>query len=297
MINVCISGVIKDNFYSWDSFFMYVEPYVDNIFVNIAIKTNISYKKNNKKIIEWNIENNYSKIYGSKSSQFEHYKRERDCLIRIYKYIQYRNSKVLLTRPDIVYGSKFPFEFLNDKYKVYIPYGDDHNGGINDQMIFGNLENLLSISEWFDKNYSPEYMLFKKLKEKNTKVLRFWYEYALLRERDIIIYNNTGPFLFSAFNHNTRIWGRVINNVFFNNIVDAKTMCTKTIGHVKLPSNVPCISYEVKYKCSYDRPKYDIIMCSKNITKNDAVALLCNTNEKRPQATRNIYFKKCSYKL
>jgi len=72
MINVCISGVIKDNFYSWDSFFMYVEPYVDNIFVNIAMKTNISYKKNNKKIIEWNIENNYSKIYGSKSSQFEH---------------------------------------------------------------------------------------------------------------------------------------------------------------------------------------------------------------------------------
>lgn len=62
-------------------------------------------------------------------------------------------DKIILTRVDLLYHSKYPLEnmILNDNI-IYIPEGKDHEGGINDQVVVGNINSIRQYST-ISKNY------------------------------------------------------------------------------------------------------------------------------------------------
>ena len=64
--------------------------------------------------------------------------RERGCLKLIASQpVVY--ASVLLTRPDILYAEPFPFAHLPPTPStLFVPFGDDHNNGINDQLAVGS---------------------------------------------------------------------------------------------------------------------------------------------------------------
>ena len=244
---------------AWNSFVAFVAPHVDGIFLHLADHQGCSQYLTHPKVVEKVVSKQYETQHASKSLQAvqQHDGRERDCLRLIEDY-QHRKgmevSSVLLTRPDIVYSEAFPFAHLPPlNQTLYIPFGDDHGRGINDQMAVGSLPTLLRQTGWSGTNktgYSgvAEYRFGSHISAQGLIVKRFWYEYALLRPRDIALAMAVGPQVFAWFNHNTYIWQRVVSNPKFSgDVVDANTTCSVNWNHVNLPATVPCRRRNVTY--------------------------------------------------
>ena len=295
---VCIAGSIRTMPYAWPSFLNFVEPYVDEIFLNLAGNANCTRTfLGHPKVSSYQIDAHYEAKHGARSieAQKQHDAREKGCL-RLMKASNRAFALVLLTRPDIVYAEAFPFDHLPPLQSVsYIPYGDDHDG-VNDQMQAGTLSTLFEQSGWSTPALSsqspgPERLLGRQIHRLKIHVKRFWYEYALLRWRDASVATAVGLTLFAQHNHNTRIWGRVILNPAFGSIIDANTTCTVTDGHVQLPANVPCIQKRVALTCNrtgLQRAQVSQTVCSDAPFRKNAYAVLCSRNDLRPQMRREM---------
>lgn len=304
MYAACIAGSIRTISHAWPSFLNFVEPHVDEIFMNVA--DNISCARDFKghpKISSYQITNNFDKTHSSESieSQKQHDVRDKGCLDMVSASNR-TFDLVLLTRPDIVYAEAFPFTHLPSYHNVlYIPYGDDH-GGLNDQMKVGTLQTLFKHSGWSKYVLSsnvpgPERSLAKQITNHRINVKRFWYEYALLRKRDESLATAVGLTLFAQHNHNTRIWNRLDLNPAFGSIIDTNTTCTVTDGHVKLPNNVPCIRKHIAFTCnrsSLTEEQLEKVICSEKPPREEAKAALCNQYNFRPQMQRELASKACA---
>ena len=125
---------------------------------------------------------------------------------------------------------------------------------------------------------------------------RFWYEYAILRPRDISIARAVGAEAFVAFNHNTRIWQKFISNGRFDtgaNAVDAKTQCTvTTAGHIELPSHIKCTRVPHALSCNRSAPAdWARVACTAELSRSDAEAALCHRGDVVPQTKREVAFQ------
>ena len=247
---------------AWPSFLAYVEPHVAGVFINLAAHTDNCTRAilEHPKVIRWRSNNSFDRQHSSASRNAiqQHDMRERGCLKLIASQpVVY--ASVLLTRPDILYAEPFPFaHFPPTPSTLFVPFGDDHNNGINDQLAVGSLSALTRMTGWANVLPTPEAALAAHIYRTGLHVTRFWYEYAILRPRDISIARAVGAETFVAFNHNTRIWQKFISNSRFDtgaNAVDAKTQCTvTTAGHVELPSHIKCTRVPHALSCNRSAP-------------------------------------------
>ena len=273
---------------AWPSFLAYVEPHVAGVFINLAAHTDIDNCTRaileHPKVIRWRSNNSFDRQHSSasRSAIEQHDMRERGCLKLIASQpVVY--ASVLLTRPDILYAEPFPFAHLPPTPStLFVPFGDDHNNGINDQLAVGSLSALTRMTGWANVLPTPEAALAAHINRTGLHVKRFWYEYAMLRPRDISIARAVGAETFVAFNHNTRIWQRFISNGRFDtgaNAVDAKTQCTvTTAGHVELPSHIKCTRVPHALSCNRSAPAdWARVACTAELSRSsDAEAALCH---------------------
>ena len=297
----CIAGVARGMVAAWPSFLAYVEPHVAGVFINLAAHTDNCTRAilEHPKVIRWHSNNSFDRQHSSASRNAiqQHDMRERGCLKLIASQpVVY--ASVLLTRPDILYAEPFPFaHFPPTPSTLFIPFGDDHNNGINDQLAVGSLSALTRMTGWANVLPTPEAALAAHINRTGLHVKRFWYEYAMLRPRDISIARAVGAETFVAFNHNTRIWQRFISNGRFDtgaNAVDAKTQCTvTTAGHVELPSHIKCTRVPHALSCNRSAPAdWARVACTAELSRSDAEAALCHRGDVRPQMKREVAFQK-----
>ena len=302
----CIAGVARGMVAAWPSFLAYVEPHVAGVFINLAAHTDNCTRAilEHPKVIRWHSNNSFDRQHSSASRNAiqQHDMRERGCLKLIASQpVVY--ASVLLTRPDILYAEPFPFaHFPPTPSTLFIPFGDDHNNGINDQLAVGSLSALTRMTGWASvlptgwANVLPEAALAAHINRTGLHVKRFWYEYAMLRPRDISIARAVGAETFVAFNHNTRIWQRFISNGRFDtgaNAVDAKTQCTvTTAGHVELPSHIKCTRVPHALSCNRSAPAdWARVACTAELSRSDAEAALCHRGDVVPQGKREVAFQ------
>mgnify|MGYP001248853123 CR=1 FL=1 len=274
---VCIAGAVRAGmFTAWPSFLEQVAPHADDIYVNIAAPSNCSKEvfQDHPKVVTWKVELGYDdwRVLGGVSTpswfgtQVSHDTRESHCLQMIRE--QNRTyTTVLMTRPDVVYSDAFPFHALVPSPRtIYVPLGSDH-GGLNDQMVVGDLPSLEAYTGWsayVDPKRriaasGPEAALAMHVRKRGLRVLRFYYEYAIIRPRDIGVARLAGLKLFAAFNHEFRGWSFNMHtnptmNQEFLHIVAANTTCTSIVvagreTSAAVPPAAQCKRHELRHLC------------------------------------------------
>ena len=188
---------------------------------------------------------------------------------------------------------------------VYVPYGDDHWEGLNDQMVVGDVQTLIRHTGWSvgSDGVKPERTLADYLAKHKIGVVRFWYEYALLRPRDVALLAAVSPPLFVAFNHNAHIWGKVVSSARASSmIVHANTSCTvvSSTRHVEIPRGVPCQRVRVPFSCARPPPSkatLERVVCASSRTPlaeelapHEARSTLCFTGDDPPHVVREAAF-------
>lgn len=93
----------------------------------------------------------------------------------------------VITRPDIRFSA--PIDFTVEPNTVYIPSGNDHRGGINDQFAFGDYESMkwycdlfTHYLEYFNSGeiFHPEYYLSLHLRK--SRVVRLPQQNFIIRQ-------------------------------------------------------------------------------------------------------------------
>mgnify|MGYP007078079705 CR=1 FL=1 len=310
----CITGVARGISVAWPSFVTNVAPQLHGIFIEVADSSGCSEQVlKHPKILAIRVVSEWVDLHASHSIEAiqQHAAREASCLQLIASQPT-SFDRVLLTRPDVLYPEPFPFDALPPTPRVvYIPLGDDAGNGVNDQMAVGSLSTLVSQSGWgvgARPSIGPETVFGEHLLSQGVEVKRFWFEYAVLRRRDIAVARAVGVEVFVAFNHNLRVWTHLNSNPVFDtgaNTVPSKTRCTVTSeGHTQPPPYVSCTRERIPFSCKRDGPKnWTAVVCSDEISLAEAEAALCYRKNVslpspyyrahyRPQMEREMVFRK-----
>lgn len=163
----------------------FVELYKPIMYINNKIEHNFNFSKYDEKIAGETSLSNMTCHFINKYRVF--------CLLEHYIKVQDVKYDVILSlRIDLNIEDKFDFRDIEEN-TIYIPLGEDHRGGLNDQLAYGNLDVMKKYSciifnatRLLEERLSilhPESLVKANIVSNNINVKRFQLRYNINKNR------------------------------------------------------------------------------------------------------------------